>query len=82
MDQLSFGMPFGKTREQALSTLRLFGDEVIPAFDTDPVHRSHPPPPRRVPPDVEGVAAAPARGALVLPDARRAGRRGHHEPQG
>jgi hypothetical protein len=40
MDQLSFGMPFGKTREQAMSTIRLFGDEVIPAFDTDPVHRS------------------------------------------
>jgi alkanesulfonate monooxygenase SsuD/methylene tetrahydromethanopterin reductase-like flavin-dependent oxidoreductase (luciferase family) len=40
MDQLSFGMPFGKTREQAMLTLQLFGDEVIPAFDTDPVHRS------------------------------------------
>jgi alkanesulfonate monooxygenase SsuD/methylene tetrahydromethanopterin reductase-like flavin-dependent oxidoreductase (luciferase family) len=40
MDQLSFGMPFGKTREQAMSTIRLFGDEVIPAFDLDPVHRS------------------------------------------
>ena len=40
MDQLAFGMPFGKTRELAIETIRLFGDEVIPAFDTDPVHRS------------------------------------------
>jgi alkanesulfonate monooxygenase SsuD/methylene tetrahydromethanopterin reductase-like flavin-dependent oxidoreductase (luciferase family) len=39
-DQLSFGMPFGMTREQAMQTITLFGDEVIPAFDTDPVHRS------------------------------------------
>jgi alkanesulfonate monooxygenase SsuD/methylene tetrahydromethanopterin reductase-like flavin-dependent oxidoreductase (luciferase family) len=40
MDQLSFGMPFGQSREEALQTIRLFGDEVIPVFDTDPVHRS------------------------------------------
>jgi alkanesulfonate monooxygenase SsuD/methylene tetrahydromethanopterin reductase-like flavin-dependent oxidoreductase (luciferase family) len=40
MDQLSFGMPFGQTREQVMQTIRLFGDEVIPVFDTDPVHRS------------------------------------------
>ena len=40
MDQLSFGMPFGQSREEAMQTIRLFGDEVIPAFDTDPVHRS------------------------------------------
>jgi alkanesulfonate monooxygenase SsuD/methylene tetrahydromethanopterin reductase-like flavin-dependent oxidoreductase (luciferase family) len=40
MDQLSFGMPFGQTREQIMQTIRLFGDEVIPEFDTDPVHRS------------------------------------------
>jgi alkanesulfonate monooxygenase SsuD/methylene tetrahydromethanopterin reductase-like flavin-dependent oxidoreductase (luciferase family) len=40
MDQLAFGMPFGQSREEAVQTIRLFGDEVIPAFDTDPVHRS------------------------------------------
>jgi alkanesulfonate monooxygenase SsuD/methylene tetrahydromethanopterin reductase-like flavin-dependent oxidoreductase (luciferase family) len=40
MDQLTFGMPFGQSREQALESIRLFGDEVLPAFDTDPVHRS------------------------------------------
>jgi alkanesulfonate monooxygenase SsuD/methylene tetrahydromethanopterin reductase-like flavin-dependent oxidoreductase (luciferase family) len=39
-DQLCFGMPNGMSYEQALSTIRLFGDEVIPEFDTDPVHRS------------------------------------------
>ena len=40
MDQLVFGMPFGLSREQALASLRLFGEEVIPEFDTDPVHRT------------------------------------------
>ena len=39
-DQLCFGMPNGLSYEQALSTIRLFGDEVIPEFDRDPVHRS------------------------------------------
>ena len=39
-DQLSFGMPHGLDRELALETIRLVGDEVIPEFDTDPVHRS------------------------------------------
>jgi alkanesulfonate monooxygenase SsuD/methylene tetrahydromethanopterin reductase-like flavin-dependent oxidoreductase (luciferase family) len=39
-DQLCFGMPNGLSYEQALSTIRLFGDQVIPEFDTDPVHRS------------------------------------------
>lgn len=40
MDQLSFGFPFGQSREQVMQTIKLFGDEVIPALDTDPVHRS------------------------------------------
>jgi alkanesulfonate monooxygenase SsuD/methylene tetrahydromethanopterin reductase-like flavin-dependent oxidoreductase (luciferase family) len=40
MDQLAFGMPFGQSRDEIMQTIRLFGDEVIPAFDTDPVHRS------------------------------------------
>jgi alkanesulfonate monooxygenase SsuD/methylene tetrahydromethanopterin reductase-like flavin-dependent oxidoreductase (luciferase family) len=40
MDQLTFGVPFGQTREQVMQSLALFGDEVIPAFDTDPVHRT------------------------------------------
>ena len=39
-DQLSFGMPHGLDRELALETIRLVGDEVIPEFDTDPLHRS------------------------------------------
>ena len=39
-DQLGFGMPHGQTREQALQSIRLFGDEVIPELDRDPVHRS------------------------------------------
>lgn len=39
-DQLVFGMPHGLSHDQALETIRLFGDEIIPAFDTDPVHRS------------------------------------------
>jgi alkanesulfonate monooxygenase SsuD/methylene tetrahydromethanopterin reductase-like flavin-dependent oxidoreductase (luciferase family) len=40
MDQLVFGVPFGQAREQAMRSLRLFGDQVIPEFDTDPVHRT------------------------------------------
>lgn len=39
-DQLGFGMPHAQSREQAMQTIRLFGDEVIPEFDKDPVHRS------------------------------------------
>ena len=40
MDQLSFGFPFGQSREHLMQTIQLFGDEVIPEFDKDPVHRS------------------------------------------
>jgi alkanesulfonate monooxygenase SsuD/methylene tetrahydromethanopterin reductase-like flavin-dependent oxidoreductase (luciferase family) len=39
-DQVSFGLPLGMPQELALETIRLFGDEVIPKFDKDPVHRS------------------------------------------
>jgi len=40
MDQLSFGVPFGQTPEQIMQSIRLLGDEVVPEFDTDPVHRT------------------------------------------
>jgi alkanesulfonate monooxygenase SsuD/methylene tetrahydromethanopterin reductase-like flavin-dependent oxidoreductase (luciferase family) len=37
-DQVAFGMPLAMPQELAVETLRLFGDEVIPKFDDDPVH--------------------------------------------
>jgi alkanesulfonate monooxygenase SsuD/methylene tetrahydromethanopterin reductase-like flavin-dependent oxidoreductase (luciferase family) len=40
IDQLAFGIEIGMPFEAAAETLRLFGDHVIPKFDTDPVHRS------------------------------------------
>jgi alkanesulfonate monooxygenase SsuD/methylene tetrahydromethanopterin reductase-like flavin-dependent oxidoreductase (luciferase family) len=39
-DQLAFGMPIGLPHEVACEVVRCFGDEVIPKFDTDPVHRT------------------------------------------
>jgi alkanesulfonate monooxygenase SsuD/methylene tetrahydromethanopterin reductase-like flavin-dependent oxidoreductase (luciferase family) len=39
-DQLVFGLPLDLPLEHALETIRLFGEHVIPKFDTDPVHRS------------------------------------------
>ncbi|HEX7096483.1 MAG TPA: LLM class flavin-dependent oxidoreductase [Acidimicrobiales bacterium] len=39
-DQLAFGMPHNLPPDAAKQTIKLFGDEVIPAFDTDPVHRT------------------------------------------
>jgi alkanesulfonate monooxygenase SsuD/methylene tetrahydromethanopterin reductase-like flavin-dependent oxidoreductase (luciferase family) len=39
-DQVAFGMPMGMSQDDALETVRLFGREVIPQFDKDPVHRS------------------------------------------
>jgi alkanesulfonate monooxygenase SsuD/methylene tetrahydromethanopterin reductase-like flavin-dependent oxidoreductase (luciferase family) len=39
-DQVCFGMPLDMPHEAALETIRLFGEHVIPEFDTDPVHRS------------------------------------------
>lgn len=38
IDQLVFGMPIDLPWEQAVETLELFGDRVIPKFDRDPVH--------------------------------------------
>jgi alkanesulfonate monooxygenase SsuD/methylene tetrahydromethanopterin reductase-like flavin-dependent oxidoreductase (luciferase family) len=39
-DQLVFGLPFEIPHEDALRSIRLYGEQVIPRFDTDPVHRS------------------------------------------
>jgi alkanesulfonate monooxygenase SsuD/methylene tetrahydromethanopterin reductase-like flavin-dependent oxidoreductase (luciferase family) len=39
-DQITFGVPHDLPREVALEALRCFGEEVIPHFDTDPVHRT------------------------------------------
>ncbi|MBW2293793.1 MAG: LLM class flavin-dependent oxidoreductase [Deltaproteobacteria bacterium] len=39
-DQVVFGLPFEIPHEDALNTIRLFGEHVLPKFDTDPVHRS------------------------------------------
>ena len=39
-DQLAFGLPIGLPHDVAMETIRSFGDEVIPEFDTDPVHRT------------------------------------------
>ena len=39
-DQVVFGLPFEMKHEDALNTIRLYGEHVIPKFDTDPVHRS------------------------------------------
>lgn len=39
-DQVAFGIPVGLPQEVAIETLRLFGREVIPKFDTDPEHRT------------------------------------------
>jgi alkanesulfonate monooxygenase SsuD/methylene tetrahydromethanopterin reductase-like flavin-dependent oxidoreductase (luciferase family) len=37
-DQLVFGTPIDMSWEDARHCLQVFGDEVIPRFDTDPVH--------------------------------------------
>ena len=37
-DQLVFGMPQDFFPDEVMEVLELFGDEVIPQFDTDPVH--------------------------------------------
>jgi alkanesulfonate monooxygenase SsuD/methylene tetrahydromethanopterin reductase-like flavin-dependent oxidoreductase (luciferase family) len=39
-DQVCFGMPIGLSQEHALETIELFGTEVIPKLDPDPVHRT------------------------------------------
>lgn len=37
-DQLVFGFPNSFSREESLECIELFGNEVIPQFDTDPMH--------------------------------------------
>ena len=39
-DQLVFGVPGSLPHEVAMESLRLFGERVIPKFDTDPKHRT------------------------------------------
>jgi alkanesulfonate monooxygenase SsuD/methylene tetrahydromethanopterin reductase-like flavin-dependent oxidoreductase (luciferase family) len=38
VDQLCFGVPNGLEQEESLEMIELFGKEVIPEFDKDPVH--------------------------------------------
>ena len=37
-DQLVFGFPHSFSKEESLECIELFGKEVIPEFDKDPVH--------------------------------------------
>jgi alkanesulfonate monooxygenase SsuD/methylene tetrahydromethanopterin reductase-like flavin-dependent oxidoreductase (luciferase family) len=39
-DQLAFGTPMNVPQEIALESIALFGTEVIPKFDRDPIHRT------------------------------------------
>jgi alkanesulfonate monooxygenase SsuD/methylene tetrahydromethanopterin reductase-like flavin-dependent oxidoreductase (luciferase family) len=39
-DQITFGLPTDMPIEAAIETIELFGEQVIPKFDTDEVHRS------------------------------------------
>ena len=39
-DQVVFGFPFEIPHQDALDCIRLYGEHVIPRFDTDPLHRS------------------------------------------
>jgi alkanesulfonate monooxygenase SsuD/methylene tetrahydromethanopterin reductase-like flavin-dependent oxidoreductase (luciferase family) len=39
-DQLAFGTPMGLPQEIAMESIRLFGEQVIPHFDKDPIHRT------------------------------------------
>ena len=39
-DQLVIALPLHMPHETALEIIRVFGDQVIPKFDTDPVHRT------------------------------------------
>lgn len=39
-DQVTFGLPNDMPVEAAIETIELFGEHVIPKFDTDPVHRT------------------------------------------
>ncbi len=37
-DQLVFGLPLNQPHESAMDSIRVFGEQVIPKFDTDPKH--------------------------------------------
>jgi alkanesulfonate monooxygenase SsuD/methylene tetrahydromethanopterin reductase-like flavin-dependent oxidoreductase (luciferase family) len=38
VDQVAFGVPNDLNHDEALEVIELFGTEVIPEFDRDPVH--------------------------------------------
>ena len=40
VDQLTFGLPNYLTKDEAAETIELFGDQVIPEWDTEPEHRT------------------------------------------
>jgi alkanesulfonate monooxygenase SsuD/methylene tetrahydromethanopterin reductase-like flavin-dependent oxidoreductase (luciferase family) len=40
VDQIVFGLPIAMRIEDAIESIRLFGERVLPKFDQDPVHRS------------------------------------------
>ena len=40
VDQLTFGLPSYLTKDEAAETIELFGEQVIPEWDTDPEHRT------------------------------------------
>jgi alkanesulfonate monooxygenase SsuD/methylene tetrahydromethanopterin reductase-like flavin-dependent oxidoreductase (luciferase family) len=39
-DQICFGLPVDMGQENALESIRLFGEHVLPKLDPDPVHRT------------------------------------------
>ena len=55
-DQVAFGLPIGLPHEVALESIRCFGEEVLPHFDTDPLHRTTR---MRYGADAEAIAADP-----------------------
>lgn len=59
-DQLVFDMGFAWPQEVRLEIIRTFGREVIPHFDTDPIHRTTR---LRYGADAEAIAADPLRAA-------------------
>jgi alkanesulfonate monooxygenase SsuD/methylene tetrahydromethanopterin reductase-like flavin-dependent oxidoreductase (luciferase family) len=40
VDQIVFGLPIAMRIEDAIESIRLFGERVLPKFDQDPIHRS------------------------------------------
>ena len=39
-DQVVFGLPFELDHQDALNSIQLYGEHIIPKFDLDPMHRS------------------------------------------